>query len=61
VSGRPGAPARSSGSAARAQVRGEPVARDPALSSGTTVLCMTVLEVADGRIVSQLAIQAWDE
>lgn len=28
---------------------------------GTNVLCMTVLEVRDGLIASQLAIQAWDE
>jgi glycine cleavage system aminomethyltransferase T len=28
---------------------------------GTNVLCMTVLELAGGRIVRQLAIQAWDE
>ena len=28
---------------------------------GTNVLCMTVLEVEGGRIVRQLAIQAWDE
>jgi hypothetical protein len=28
---------------------------------GTNVLCMTILEVAAGRIVRQLAIQAWDE
>jgi hypothetical protein len=28
---------------------------------GTNVLCMTVLDVAGGRIVRQLAIQAWDE
>jgi hypothetical protein len=28
---------------------------------GTNVLCMTVLELEGGRIVRQLAIQAWDE
>jgi hypothetical protein len=28
---------------------------------GTNVLCMTVLEVRDGLISSQVAIQAWDE
>jgi hypothetical protein len=28
---------------------------------GTNVLCMTVLDVRDGLIASQLAIQAWDE
>jgi hypothetical protein len=28
---------------------------------GTNVLCMTVLDVEAGRIVRQLAIQAWDE
>ena len=28
---------------------------------GTNVLCMTVLDVEGGRIVRQLAIQAWDE
>ena len=28
---------------------------------GTNVLCMTVLEIAGGLIVRQLAIQAWDE
>jgi hypothetical protein len=28
---------------------------------GTNVLCMTVLELRDGLIASQLAIQAWDE
>jgi hypothetical protein len=25
------------------------------------VLCATVLELADGRIVRQVAVQAWDE
>jgi len=28
---------------------------------GTNVLCMTVLELRDGLIASQVAIQAWDE
>jgi ketosteroid isomerase-like protein len=28
---------------------------------GTNVLCMTVLELRDGLIAGQLAIQAWDE
>jgi hypothetical protein len=28
---------------------------------GTNVLCATVAEVSDGRIVRQVAIQAWDE
>jgi ketosteroid isomerase-like protein len=28
---------------------------------GTNVLCMTVLDVRDGLIASQVAIQAWDE
>jgi ketosteroid isomerase-like protein len=28
---------------------------------GTNVLCATVLELADGRIVRQVAVQAWDE
>jgi len=28
---------------------------------GTNVLCMTVLELEGGRIVRQLAVQAWDE
>jgi hypothetical protein len=28
---------------------------------GTNVLCLTVLDIAGGRIVRQLAIQAWDE
>ena len=30
-------------------------------ADGTNVLCMTVLELRDGLIASQLAIQAWDE
>jgi hypothetical protein len=28
---------------------------------GTNVLCATVAELSDGRIVRQVAIQAWDE
>jgi hypothetical protein len=28
---------------------------------GTNVLCATVLELAGGRIVRQVAVQAWDE
>ena len=28
---------------------------------GTNVLCVTVAEVSDGRIVRQVGIQAWDE
>jgi hypothetical protein len=28
---------------------------------GTNVLCATVLELADGRIVRQVAVQVWDE
>ena len=28
---------------------------------GTNVLCATVLELADGRIVRQVVVQAWDE
>lgn len=28
---------------------------------GTNVLCATVLELSDGRIVRQVAVQAWDE
>ena len=30
-------------------------------ADGTNVLCATVLELADGRIVRQTAVQAWDE
>jgi hypothetical protein len=30
-------------------------------ADGTNVLCVAVLEVADGRIVRQTAVQAWDE
>ena len=28
---------------------------------GTNVLCIAMLEVRDGRIVRQVAVQAWDE
>jgi ketosteroid isomerase-like protein len=28
---------------------------------GTNVLCATVVELADGRIVRQVVVQAWDE
>ena len=28
---------------------------------GTNALCATVLELADGRIVRQVVVQAWDE
>lgn len=28
---------------------------------GTNVLCATVLELADGRVVRQVVVQAWDE
>jgi hypothetical protein len=28
---------------------------------GTNVLCTTILEVEDGRIARQVAVQAWDE
>ena len=28
---------------------------------GTNVLCATVLELSDGRIARQIAVQAWDE
>jgi ketosteroid isomerase-like protein len=28
---------------------------------GTNVLCATVLELRDGRIASQIGVQAWDE
>jgi ketosteroid isomerase-like protein len=30
-------------------------------ADGTNVLCVAVLELADGRIVRQTAVQAWDE
>jgi ketosteroid isomerase-like protein len=37
------------------------VAEERRYPDGTRVLGLAVLELADGRIASQLAVQAWDE